>query len=151
LGKEMLVKAISRKETYAFETTLGGNTITRLLLKASQNGIKVKMWYLGLKSVELNLARVRARVERGGHDIPETDIRKRWNSSRRNLIKLMPYLQSLRLYDNSEEANPTQAQQPRVQLLLQVEGCKVLGPSDLSNAPEWAKPLVFAAMQEDGI
>jgi predicted ABC-type ATPase len=147
LGRDMLEKAITNKETFAFETTLGGNTITRLLIKAAKEGMKVKLWYAGLESVELNLARVKARVANGGHDIPEEDIRKRWDSSRRNLIKLLPYLHSLRIYDNSHEADPKLGKVPQPKLLLHLEAGKILGPEDLAGAPEWAKPIIECAIQ----
>ncbi|MGZ0709201.1 zeta toxin family protein [Coraliomargarita sp. W4R53] len=147
LGKDMLEKAINNKETFAFETTLGGNTITKLLTRASKEGIKVKLWYAGLKSVELNLARVKARTEQGGHNIPEADIRKRWNSSRRNLIKLLPHLQSLRLYDNTHEADPSLGKTPQPKLILHLEAGKIVAPDDLTGAPEWAKPIIAGAFQ----
>lgn len=150
LGKEMLEKAISRKETFAFETTLGGNTITSSLMKAAEEGLKVKVWYVGLDSVELNIARVNARVARGGHDIPEADIRKRWDSSRRNLIKLLPNLHSLRLFDNSHEADPNAGKVPKPELLLHVEAGKIVGPGDLSGASAWAKPIIAGALNTYG-
>lgn len=146
LGKEMLEKAIARKETFAFETTLGGNTITKLLIQAAQEGAKIKIWYAGLKSVEMNIARVKARVEQGGHDIPEADIRKRWDSSRRNLLKLLPHLESFRLYDNSHEADPKRGAPPRPELLLHVDGKKVVGMTS-REAPEWAKPIIAGALR----
>jgi len=145
LGKEMLENAIQRKQTYAFETTLGGNTISRLLIEAAKAGLKVKIWYAGLESVELNLARVKARVKYGGHDIPEAEIRKRWNNSRRNLIKLLPHLDSLRLYDNSVEADPWKGMPPRPELLLHVKGKKIVGIAS-TEAPEWAKPIIMGAL-----
>lgn len=145
LGKEMLEKAIIRKQTYAFETTLGGNTIPRLLIEAAQAGLKVKIWYVGLESVELNLARVKARVEHGGHDIPEADIRRRWDSSRRNLLKLLPHLDSLRLYDNSAEADPRKGAPPCPELLLHLEASKIVGIVS-KEAPEWAKPIIEGAL-----
>ncbi len=149
LGKEMLEKAITRKETYAFETTLGGNTITRLLMKAAQAGSKLKIWYVGLESVELNIARVKARVGHGGHHIPEADIRKRWDSSRRNLLKLLPHLESLRLYDNSAEADPCKGSAPRPELLLHVDAGKIVGLAS-REAPEWARPIIAGALNTCG-
>ena len=146
LGRDMLAKAITHKEAFAFETTLGGSTITRLLIKAAEEGMKVKLWYAGLESVELNLARVKARVANGGHDIPEADIRKRWDSSRRNLIKLQPHLHSLRIYDNSHEADPKLGNAPLPKLLLHAEAGKIVGPDDLKGAPEWAKPIIAGAL-----
>ena len=145
LGKEMLETAIATKQTYAFETTLGGNTITRLLIDAAKACVRVKIWYVGLESVELNLARVKARVEQGGHHIPEADIRKRWDSSRRNLIKLLPHLDSLRLYDNSAEADPKNGTPPRPERLLHVESKMMLGTAT-TQAPEWAKPIIAGAL-----
>jgi predicted ABC-type ATPase len=145
LGKEMLENAIARKQTYAMETTLGGNTITRLLIGGAKAGLKVKIWYVGLDSVELNLARVKAHVEQGGHDIPENEIRRRWDSSRRNLLKILPHLDSLRLYDNSAEADPGKGTAPRPELLLHVEGKKIVGIAS-SKAPEWAKPIIAGAL-----
>jgi predicted ABC-type ATPase len=146
LGKNMLEKAIAQKAIFALETTLGGNTITRLLINAGEVGIKVKVWYVGLDCVERNVARVLKRVAGGGHDIPEADIRRRWDGSRRNLIQLFPHLHSLRLYDNSHEADPGKGQAPRPELLLHVEAGKIMGPSDLAGAPEWAKPIISKAL-----
>ena len=147
LGKELLEKAIANRQNYAFETTLGGSTITRLLVEASEKGSQIRIWYVGLDSVELNIARVKARVKGGGHDIPEADIRKRWNSSRRNLILLLPYLHSLRLYDNSYTADPVGGQTPRPELLLHLEAAKIIAPGDLKGAPEWAKPIIAGALE----
>jgi predicted ABC-type ATPase len=149
LGKEMLEKAIAFKQTYAFETTLGGHTITQLLIEAAKIGIKVRIWYIGLESVELNLARVKARVEQGGHSIPEADIRKRWDSSRRNLIKLLPHLDSLRLYDNSFDADPKMGKAPCPELLLHVKSKRIFEISS-KKAPEWAKPIVAGALNVYG-
>ncbi len=147
LGKEMLEDAIARRRTFAFETTLGGNTITALLLRAAGEGLAVRIGYVGLDSVERNLARVRQRVARGGHDIPEADIRRRWDGSRRNLIGLLPSVERLRLLDNAREADPMAGQRPEPELLLDWADGRILGPRDLAGAPDWAKPIIEAALQ----
>ena len=61
---------------------------------------------MGLASTELHIARVRSRVARGGHDIPEEKIRERYARSLLNLILVLPKLTELRVYDNSHEADP---------------------------------------------
>jgi predicted ABC-type ATPase len=83
-GKRLLERAIHEKLDFAFETTLGGNTIAKLLDQALLHGVEVRIWYVGLDSVERHLARVRSRVARGGHDIPEAKIRERYLQSRLN-------------------------------------------------------------------
>jgi predicted ABC-type ATPase len=146
IGKELLEEAIAQKRDYRFETTLGGRSIARLLQSAAREGHLLHIWFCGLESPELHLQRVRSRVVRGGHDIPEEKIRERWNSSRENLIRLLPSLHHLRLYDNSAEADPARGEAPRPRLLLEVQSRKITAPADLSNAPEWAQPIIAAAI-----
>jgi predicted ABC-type ATPase len=146
MGRELLEQAIAEKRDYRFETTLGGRSIARLLQSAAREGHQVNMWFCGLESPELHLQRVRSRVVRGGHDIPEEKIRERWNSSRENLIRLLPSLHHLRVCDNSADADPAKGQAPIPRLLLEVKTRKIIAPADLSNAPEWAQPIIAAAI-----
>ncbi|MGE0189805.1 MAG: zeta toxin family protein [Steroidobacteraceae bacterium] len=145
-GHRLLERAIQEQLNFSFETTLGGKTITRLLEQALQQGIQVRIWYAGLENVEKHLARVRARVKRGGHDIPELDIRKRFDQSRLNLIHLLPQLTELRVYDNSIEADPATGKMPAPKLVLHTLQGKLVGPKRLAATPDWAKPIVAAAL-----
>ena len=140
-GADLLRAAIATPHNFAFETTLGGSTITNLLSGALRKGLAVQMWYCALASPELHIQRVRARVKRGGHDIPEHKIRERYDASRRNLIKLVPHLTTLRLYDNSEE--PQGSPQPR--LIMATENGRAI-TLDAAHVPAWAKPIVAAAL-----
>jgi len=144
-GRRLLEKAIARRFDFVFETTLGANTIPRLLSEAASKGAEIYVWYIGLATPELHIKRVRSRVRMGGHDIPEADIRRRCEHSRLNLIQLLPALTALRMYDNSAEADPAAGKKPMPVLVLQMERGKILGPRDLSGTPDWAKPIVAAA------
>ena len=146
-GKRLLEKAIAERLDFAFETTLGANTIPALLAKAAAQGIEVHVWYAGLANPELHIERVRKRVRKGGHDIPEEDIRRRYERSRINLVHLLPKLAALRVYDNSAEADPAAGKAPAPKLVLHMEHGKILGPADLSRTPDWAKPIVAAALK----
>ena len=145
-GKRLLERAISERLDFALETTLGGNTIPRLLAEAAAAGIEVRIWYVGLASPEAHIERVHQRVRLGGHDIPEADIRRRWRHSRLNLVQLLPVLTELRVYDNSTLADPNAGKAPRPVLVLHVERGRIVGPDDLSSTPDWAKPIVAAAL-----
>jgi predicted ABC-type ATPase len=138
-GKRLLERAITEKLDFAFETTLGGKTIANLLDQALSEGIEVRIWYVGLDGVERHIARVRSRVAQGGHDIPEERIRERYVQSRLNLIRLIPRLTELLLYDNSEEADP--------RLILRLVRGKVKETCELVRVPEWAKPILAAALK----
>ena len=146
-GVRLLKRSIDERLDFAFETTLGANTVPRLLREAANAGIEIYVWYVGLESPELHLARVKARVARGGHDISEKDIRRRYQHSRLNLIELLPFLRALRIFDNSAEADPAGGQTPKPMLVLSMERGKILEPKDLTRTPAWAKPIIAAAMK----
>lgn len=146
IGKELLEQAIEQQKDYRFETTLGGNTIPRLISEAAEKGHRLHLWFCGLESVDLHLQRVRARREKGGHDIPEDKIRERWDSSRENLIRLLPQIDHLRVYDNSFEADPTEGLTPRPWLVLEMIDQILTNPADLTATPDWAVPILAAAM-----
>ena len=145
-GRRLLGRAIDERLDYAFETTLGGRTIPALLEKAMEAGIEVRVWYVGLTNAELHIARVQARVRRGGHDIPEERIRQRYARSLLNLIQLMPKLTELRVYDNSVEADPHTGATPEPRLIVHLNCGKLLTVCELASTPEWAKPIVLRAL-----
>jgi len=146
IGKSLLEQAIADGRDYRFETTLGGRTIAQLLEQAARAGHRLHIWFCGLASADLHLHRVRSRVAHGGHDIPEEKIRERWNRSRENLVRLLPLIDHLRVYDNSAEADPAEGHHPKPVLLLEMQRGKITAPSDLSGAPDWAKPIIAAAI-----
>jgi len=149
-GKRLLERASAQRGNFAFETTLGGATMTKLLGDAIDAGIDVHLWYVALNGPELHLARVRERVSRGGHDIPERDVRRRYDESRQNLITLMHGLASLRVYDNSADADPGTGAAPTPQLLLHMERRRIVHHCHLATAPEWVKPILLTALGDPG-
>jgi predicted ABC-type ATPase len=148
-GKRRLEAAINARFSYAFESTLGGHTIPAMLVEAASAGIEVLIWFVGLSSPEQHIARVRSRVAAGGHDIPEELIRKRWDTSRRNIIALMPHLTELKVFDNSEEGDPAAETIQPPRLLLHWRRNRIVAPGTraLAITPEWAKPIAAAAMK----
>lgn len=146
-GRRLLERAIAEQLDFAFETTLGGATMTLLLEGAVVAGSEVRVWYAGLTRPELHVERVQRRVAKGGHAIPEADIRRRYDRSRLNLIRLLPKLAELRLYDNSGEGDPDAGHEPRPRLLMHWRGRRILAPANLERTPEWAKPIMGAVLK----
>lgn len=85
-GRDLLQAAIEKRLDFNFESTLGAHTIPALLDRAAAEGARVRIWFVGLDSPERHIARVKARHKAGGHDIPEEDIRRRFDATRENLI-----------------------------------------------------------------
>lgn len=149
-GRSLLERAIATGSNHAFETTLGGDTITRLLREAARTH-DVMMLYCGLASPELHIARVAQRVAHQGHPIPEEKIRERWTTSRANLVRLLPVLGRLQVFDNSLSVDPGQ-DVPDPVLVLEVEGRHIAfpdvrSPEALAAVPGWAQPILEAAIQ----
>lgn len=151
LGKMRLEQAIFSRTEFTFETTLGGNTIPALLERVHENGLAVCIWYVGLESPELHIARVKARVAAGGHDISHAKIRERYDRSRENLIRLLPKLSSLRVFDNSAEGDPQTGAAPAPLLILSMHEGRIVETCALGEVPGWAKPIVLAAFRTYGI
>jgi predicted ABC-type ATPase len=90
------------REDFAFESTLAGRSAYRLLTGLVGVGYDVHIFYLWLPSPDLAVARVRRRVEAGGHDVPEPVIRRRFWKSVVNFDRLYrPVATTWRLYDGS--------------------------------------------------
>jgi predicted ABC-type ATPase len=99
-----------------------------------------------MSSPELHISRIRSRVAKGGHDIPVATIRERYDGSRLNLIRLMPKLTELRVYDNTREGDPDAGVAPQPKLILHWARGKIIRLCKLAHTPEWAKAIAAAAI-----
>ena len=100
------LRRAERRVSFAFETTLSGRSHLALLRKLKAEGYDIHFFFLWLKSVELALSRVKERVSRGGHDVPEPVVRRRFDRSMQNfLLYYRPLAKVWTLFDNSGEWN----------------------------------------------
>ena len=149
-GRRLLERAIAERADFAFETTLGGSTIPALLEQAVERGLDLHVWFVGLTDVALHIARVRRRVAKGGHPIAADKIRERFDNGRRNLIRLLPRVRELHLYDNSIEGDPDRGIAPSPLRILRCRDGRIVEPTALKRletTPQWAKPIVAAAIK----
>lgn len=143
MGFDALQEAVDEDADHAFETTLGGNSVFRELMRAAELGREVRVLFCGLESPELHIQRVAERVERGGHDIPEAKIRERYTSALFNFCELLPHCREVKVFDNSRSIVNGR---PQARCLFHLRN-KTLVASPPANIPEWAKPLAAVAMK----
>lgn len=94
---------LNAEESFSIETTLSTKSYINLVKKAQEKGYSVKILFFWLNSPELAIKRVAERVAKGGHDIPEHIIRRRYTAGIRNLFTLfMSQVDYWDIYDNSE-------------------------------------------------
>lgn len=105
-GKLMLQRIedlLAKEETFSIETTLATRSYVNLVKRAQEKGYRVCLLFFWLNSPELALKRVAERVSKGGHNIPQDTIKRRYAAGINNLFKLfMPIVDYWVIFDNSE-------------------------------------------------
>lgn len=98
---------VKLRREFSFESTLSGKTYIGMLRQAKSSGFKICLCYLWLPTVNISLHRVRQRVRKGGHDIPEADLKRRFLPSLENFFKLyLPLADHALLFNGA--GNPPQ-------------------------------------------
>ena len=96
-----LEASIRAHQTVGVETVLSTDKYRRLVLDAKQRQFELRLIFVMLSSPDLNVQRVRLRVSKGGHDVPEAKIRQRWTKSLGQLRWFWDQADQAVIYDNS--------------------------------------------------
>jgi predicted ABC-type ATPase len=83
---------LARRDSLLLESTLSGLSTRRLLEEFKVAGYDVSVVFVFVESAEVCLARIRARVEKGGHSVPDEDVRRRFGRSLRNFWDVYRHL-----------------------------------------------------------
>jgi predicted ABC-type ATPase len=95
--------SIAAYQTVGVETVLSTPKYRPLVAAARKNGFEIRLIYVVLDDVAKNIERVRLRVKKGGHDVPEDRIRARYKRSLRQLPWFLRRADKAWIYDNSGE------------------------------------------------
>lgn len=93
---ECLEKGIS----FTQETTLSGARTERTIRQAKDLGYTIRLYYIGLDTVEESLGRIQNRVAKGGHNIPREDVERRFSTRFADVLRVLPYCDGARFFDN---------------------------------------------------
>lgn len=99
-----LYSSIAAYQTVGVETVLSTAKYRALIATAKRSGFEIRLFYVLLRSVELNIERVRLRVAKGGHAVPEDKIRQRHRNSLEQLPWFLEQADWAEIYDNSDES-----------------------------------------------
>ena len=103
-GKAALKKireCIDKKLSFTQETTLSGYKTEATAKEVKELGYHVRLFYVGLDTVEESLQRIENRVKRGGHNIPQDDVNRRFQGRWEAVAKVLPYCDEAEFYDNN--------------------------------------------------
>ena len=135
-GREVLSRwrqLIGRRANFAVETTLAGIGPIERIRQAKLAGYQIRVYYVAIDTAELNVERVRRRVLQGGHNIPESAIRRRYRRSLANAPV------ALALADNGSVVDNTFYQAITV---LELEAGRICWQAP--NLPGWVAKIVAA-------
>jgi predicted ABC-type ATPase len=130
-GREVLKRTadyLNRGVSFAVETTLSSRGRMDLIRQAKSRGYEIHLLFIGLDGSERCIARIRNRAARGGHGIPDADVRRRYARSVANATQALPLADVARFYDNSED---------RACLILVANAGIVVWQAE--PLPEWVK------------
>lgn len=102
-GKAVLKKideCLEKRICFTQETTLAGHSILKTVQRASSLDYLIRLYYVGVGSVEESLKRIKNRVEKGGHNVPEMDVRRRYENRFTSLLNVLPYCNQAFFFDN---------------------------------------------------
>jgi len=77
-------ETIANGQSCVVESTLSGRSFRNAMLKARQLGFEITIGFVFVDSADVCVARVAERVRKGGHDVPEYDVRRRFHRSINN-------------------------------------------------------------------
>lgn len=90
---------------FSFETVFSHTSKIQFMQRASDQGYKVYLYFIATNSPEINVDRVRIRVERGGHNVQRHKIISRYTRSLRQILPAIPFCYHAFFFDNSKEFN----------------------------------------------
>lgn len=95
-------RLMERGADFAWESTLSGLGHVKRIQMMKRLGYHVEMIYLRLATPRLALSRIAARVRQGGHNVPRTDVLRRFARSWQNFeTRYRPLADAWAVYDNS--------------------------------------------------
>ncbi len=102
-GKKAIEKIDSCLEkgvNFTQETTLSGARTLKTIQRARDLDYTIRLYYIGINTADESIERIKNRVRKGGHNIADDDVERRFEKRFEDLIKILPYCNEVRFYDN---------------------------------------------------
>ena len=91
--------------SFAVETTLAGKYFVRIIEKLRKNGYEVILIYIFVENHQQAIDRVRLRVAKGEHNVPDEDVIRRFGRSKKNFWDIYKNLADFwKMFISSEDS-----------------------------------------------
>ena len=102
-GKAAVIRInayLSKGVSFTQETTLSGQKTGRTVRLAKEKGYLIRLFYIGINTSGECVKRVKNRVSKGGHDVAESVVERRFQNRFESLRRILPYCDQAFLFDN---------------------------------------------------
>lgn len=96
----LIDECLEKEICFTQETTLSGRKTLHTVKRAIEKGYHIRLYYVGLDTLEESLLRIANRVKRGGHDIDTDKVTNRFGKRFEDLLAVLPYCNEATFYDN---------------------------------------------------
>ena len=103
LVDQEIAERLASGEDFGFESTWSGTSRLAIVRDAANRGYDTRAVFLGTDAPHINIERVRRRVLEGGHDIAESEIRRRWKQAFENLLAMWDVIETIHVLDSSRD------------------------------------------------
>lgn len=96
----MIEECLEKEICFTQETTLSGKKTLNTIKRAIEKDYAIRLYYVGLNTMEESLLRIENRVKKGGHNIDTEMVEKRFGKRFDDLLAILPYCNEATFYDN---------------------------------------------------
>lgn len=96
----LIADCLEKGVNFTQETTLSGKKTLQTIIRAKELDYFIRLYYVGVSTAEESVLRIKNRVRKGGHNIPERDVMRRFENRFEDLKKILPYCDEVHFYDN---------------------------------------------------
>ncbi len=121
---------LHERRIFGFESTYSGTSRADIVRRAKDLGYVAHAVFIGTEAYDINMNRVRKRVQEGGHDIPAEEINRRWHDAQTNLLSTWVCFDTIRIIGNSGQEPVTVVRQHGISLEV------------ASAPPRWIRQLL---------
>ena len=96
----MIDECLEKEICFTQETTLSGRKTLNTIKRAIEKDYVIRLYYVGLNTIEESILRIENRVKKGGHNIATEMVEKRFGKRFDDLLAILPYCNEATFYDN---------------------------------------------------
>ncbi len=97
---EKIDKCLEKGVNFTQETTLSGARTLKTIQCARELDYYIRLYYIGINTADESIERIKNRVRKGGHNIADDVVERRFDKRFEDLAKILPYCHEVRFYDN---------------------------------------------------